>query len=127
MIKINRLDHLVLTVASIDATVAFYRDVLGFGVVAFGDGRLALSFGEQKINLHEAGREFEPKADRPTPGSADLCLIATTPLDAVVVHLQQKGVTIEEGPITRTGAMGPIQFVYFRDPDRNLIEVCNYD
>ncbi|MFY0617012.1 VOC family protein [Shimia sp.] len=127
MIKINRLDHLVLTVASIDATVAFYRDVLGFGVVAFGDGRLALSFGEQKINLHEAGREFEPKADRPTPGSADLCLIATTPLDAVVVHLQQQGVTIEEGPIARTGAMGPIHSVYFRDPDRNLIEVCNYD
>lgn len=94
--------------------------------MAFGEGREALSFGCQKINLHEVGREFEPKALRPTPGSADLCLIATTPMRDVIAHLEQQGVTVEEGPVTRTGATGPIQSVYFRDPDQNLIEVSNY-
>ncbi|CUH50759.1 VOC family protein [Shimia marina] len=127
MIQIERLDHLVLTVASIDATVAFYRDVLGFEEVRFGAGRVALSFGQQKINLHELGHEFEPKAVQPTPGSADLCLITRTPLNEVVAHLSQLGISIEEGPVPRTGAMGPITSVYLRDPDQNLIEVATYD
>lgn len=126
MIEIDRLDHLVLTVADIERTCAFYRDVLGMAVETFGAGRTALKFGAQKFNLHQHGREFEPKALRPTPGSADLCLIAATPLDSVVAHLRTKGVAIEEGPIARTGASGPILSVYFRDPDQNLIEVSNY-
>ena len=126
MIEIGRLDHLVLTVADIGRTCDFYAQVLGMSVETFGAGRTALKFGRQKFNLHQQGREFEPKADRPTPGSADLCLIATTPLDSVVAHLQAKGVAIEEGPIARTGATGPIVSVYFRDPDQNLIEVSNY-
>jgi catechol 2,3-dioxygenase-like lactoylglutathione lyase family enzyme len=126
MIRINRLDHLVLTVADIDVTCDFYARVLGMGVVTFGEGRRALSFGSQKINLHQAGREFEPKADRPTPGSADLCFIAETPLDRVVAHLQTEGIEIEQRPVDRTGATGAIRSVYFRDPDRNLIEISNY-
>lgn len=126
MIRIDRLDHLVLTVADIDVTCDFYARVLGMGVVTFGEGRRALSFGSQKINLHQAGREFEPKADRPTPGSADLCFIAETPLDRVVAHLQTEGIEIEQRPVDRTGATGAIRSVYFRDPDRNLIEISNY-
>ncbi|MDA5558846.1 VOC family protein [Shimia sp. MMG029] len=127
MIQIDRLDHLVLTVARIDATVAFYKRVLGMEVVTFGAGRVALTFGPQKINLHEAGREFEPKALHPTPGSADLCLIAATPLSEIVAHLEAQKVAIEQGPVARTGATGPITSVYFRDPDHNLIEVSTYD
>lgn len=126
MIEIDRLDHLVLTVADIERTCDFYARVLGMAVETFGAGRTALKFGAQKFNLHQHGREFEPKALRPTPGSADLCLIAATPLDSVVAHLRTKGVAIEEGPIARTGATGPILSVYFRDPDQNLIEVSNY-
>jgi len=126
MIEIDRLDHLVLTVADIDRTCAFYRDVLGMSVEIFGAGRTALKFGRQKFNLHQAGREFLPKAERPTPGSADLCLIASTPLAGVIAHLNDTGVAIEEGPVARTGAMGPILSVYFRDPDLNLVEVSNY-
>jgi len=95
------------------------------GVETFGEGRKALTFGNQKINLHRAGHEFEPKADRPTPGSADLCFISDTPIDDVIVHLQAEGVAIEEGPVRRTGATGPILSVYFRDPDHNLTEVSN--
>jgi catechol 2,3-dioxygenase-like lactoylglutathione lyase family enzyme len=124
--KIDRLDHLVLTVRDIDATCAFYARVLGMDVVTFAGGRKALAFGAQKINLHEAGREFEPKAHAPTPGSADLCLIAAVPLDEAIAHLAACGVTIVEGPVTRTGATGPIRSVYFRDPDANLIEVSSY-
>jgi catechol 2,3-dioxygenase-like lactoylglutathione lyase family enzyme len=124
--KIDRIDHLVLTVRDIDATCAFYARVLGMDVVTFAGGRKALAFGAQKINLHEAGREFEPKAHVPTPGSADLCLIAAVPLDEAIAHLAVCGVTIVEGPVMRTGATGPIRSVYFRDPDANLIEVSSY-
>lgn len=125
MIRIDHLDHLVLTVASIDESCDFYARVLGMGVETFGEGRKALTFGNQKINLHRAGHEFEPKAERPTPGSADLCFISDTPLDGIIAHLRAEGVAIEEGPVRRTGATGPILSVYFRDPDSNLIEVSN--
>jgi len=125
--EIDRIDHVVLTVADLAVTVEFYRDVLGMRPVAFGEGRHALAFGRQKLNLHQAGREFEPKARQPTPGSADLCLVAATPLPEVIGHLRERGVDIEEGPVSRTGATGRIASVYFRDPDGNLIEVSNYD
>ena len=124
--QIDRLDHLVLTVASIEKTADFYQQVLGMEVVTFGEGRKALSFGSQKINLHAQGKELEPKASSPTPGSADICLIASTPLAEVISHLRSCGIPILEGPIRRTGATGPITSVYFRDPDSNLIEVSNY-
>ena len=124
--RIDRLDHLVLTVADIDATVDFYTRILGMEAVTFGAGRTALAFGRSKINLHRAGHEFEPKAHRPTPGSADLCLIAEGPLERVIEDLAAHGVPIEEGPVERTGATGPIRSVYFRDPDQNLIEVSTY-
>ncbi|HEY8417755.1 MAG TPA: VOC family protein [Limnochordales bacterium] len=123
--KIDSLDHLVLTVADVEATCRFYNRVLGMEVVTFGQGRKALQFGSQKINLHQQGREFEPKAARPTPGSADLCFLTAVPLSDVVAHLQSAGVAILEGPVQRTGATGPILSVYFRDPDGNLIEVAN--
>ena len=124
--KIDRLDHLVLTVADISATCDFYARVMGMEVVTFDHGRRALRFGQQKINLHQQGSEFDPKADKPTPGSADLCFISTTPLDEVVNHLKREKVPIVEGPVQRTGAVGTIESVYFRDPDGNLIEVSNY-
>jgi len=123
--QIDSLDHLVLTVQDIEATCAFYQRVLGMAVVTFGAGRKALAFGVQKINLHPAGREFEPKAERPTPGSADLCFLTSVPLAEVQNHLTACGVTVTEGPVQRTGAQGPILSVYFRDPDLNLIEVSN--
>jgi catechol 2,3-dioxygenase-like lactoylglutathione lyase family enzyme len=125
--KIDRIDHLVLTVRDIEATCRFYADVLGMTVVTFGGGRKAVAFGAQKINLHQAGREFEPKAHQPTPGSADFCLISGVPLAEVMARLHDRGVTIIEGPVAKTGATGPMQSVYFRDPDRNLIEVSVYD
>jgi catechol 2,3-dioxygenase-like lactoylglutathione lyase family enzyme len=127
VMKIDRIDHLVLTVRSIDATCEFYARVLGMSVVTFGAGRKALGFGRQKINLHAHGREFEPKAAHPTPGSADLCLISGVALPEVMAHLERCGVTIIEGPVARTGANGPLRSVYFRDPDMNLIEVSTYD
>ena len=126
MIEIDRLDHLVLTVASIERSIAFYTGVLGMTEETFEGGRKALRFGGQKINLHQAGREFEPKADVPTPGSADFCLITTTRLDDVAAHLAACGVPILDGPVARTGATGPIRSLYFRDPDRNLVEVSTY-
>ena len=116
----------MLTVADIDATVDFYTRVLGMEAVTFGAGRTALAFGRSKINLHRAGHEFEPKAHRPTPGSADLCLIADGSLEQVIEDLAAHGVPVEEGPVERTGATGPIRSVYFRDPDLNLIEVSTY-
>lgn len=124
--RIDSLDHLVLTVRDIDATCEFYARVMGMEAVTFGAGRRALAFGSQKINLHQQGKEFEPKAERPTPGSADLCFITSVPLAEVIAHLQACKVQVLEGPVPRTGARGPITSVYFRDPDLNLIEVSNY-
>jgi catechol 2,3-dioxygenase-like lactoylglutathione lyase family enzyme len=121
--KLDRLDHLVLTVRDIDRTCDFYRRVLGMDVVTFGSGRTALRFGDQKINLHQAGKEFEPKAAQATTGSADLCFLTRTPLGEWMTHLQSSGVEILEGPVRRTGALGPIESIYLRDPDGNLIEV----
>ena len=127
MLEIYALDHLVLTVADIDRTCTFYRTVLGFEIVSFGEGRKAMTFGTQKINLHRAGHEFEPKARRPTPGSADLCLLTSAAMDVVIARLSDANVPIEEGPVARTGAEGPITSVYIRDPDQNLIEIARYD
>ena len=124
--KISHIDHLVLTVADLDATCEFYSRVLSMEVVTFGGGRRALSFGHQKINLHQHGHEFEPKAARPTPGSVDICLIAETQISDVLAYLKACNVAVEQGPIARTGAKGPINSVYFRDPDSNLIEISNY-
>ncbi len=125
-LHIERLDHLVLTVADIDTTCDFYHRVLGMAVETFGGGRTALRFGLQKINLHAVGREFEPKARRPTPGSADLCLVTYATMEEILAHLQAQQVTVEQGPVQRTGATGPILSVYFRDPDHNLVEVARY-
>ncbi|MBB4114358.1 catechol 2,3-dioxygenase-like lactoylglutathione lyase family enzyme [Rhizobium sp. BK226] len=125
MIRIDRLDHLVLTVADIAITCDFYARILGMSVETFAEGRKALKFGWQKINLHQAGREFDPKASHPTAGSGDLCFIAETTLADVITHLQASGVAIEEGPVERTGATGRLRSVYFRDPDGNLLEVSN--
>lgn len=111
---IVRIDHLVLTVRNIEATCNFYSTVLGMTVTTFGNGRKALQFGEQKLNLHEYGNEFEPKAASPLPGSIDLCFIANTRLDEVIAHLNSLGIGIEEGPVTRTGAAGPISSLYIR-------------
>ena len=124
--QIDRLDHLVLTVADINVTMAFYQKVLGMKLVTFGDGRKALQFGRSKINLHSAASPLELRARCPTPGSADLCFVVTTPVATVVEHLKQCDVPLEEGPVVRTGALGPIISVYFRDPDGNLIEVGSY-
>jgi catechol 2,3-dioxygenase-like lactoylglutathione lyase family enzyme len=122
---IDRIDHLVLTVRDLDASISFYRQVLGMREETFGEGRKALVFGTQKINLHQAGQEFEPKAERPTPGSADLCFVVATPLENVIDELNAHAVAIVEGPVQRTGANGPIRSVYVRDPDLNLIELSN--
>ncbi|KFI26098.1 glyoxalase [Haematobacter missouriensis] len=124
--RIERLDHLVLTVASVEATVDFYTRVLGMEAVTFGAGRRALAFGRQKINLHQRGKEIDPKARHPTPGSGDLCFISAEPLDEVIRHLARTGTPVEEGPVERTGAEGPIRSVYLRDPDGNLIEISTY-
>ena len=124
--KIDRLDHLVLTVKNIEITANFYETVLGMKKVVFGDNRLALQFGQQKINLHEVGNEFEPKAQNAISGSADLCLITSMLINEAIKHIESFGVQIIEGPVNRTGATGSILSVYFRDPDKNLIEVSNY-
>lgn len=124
--KIDALDHFVLTVADIAASCAFYTRVLGMQEITFGQERKALLFGAQKINLHAHGHEFEPKARAPTPGSADVCLITSLSTAEVIEHLRRNDVAIEEGPVARTGARGPIESVYFRDPDGNLIEVSRY-
>lgn len=127
MPRVSSLDHLVLTVKSIKATIAFYETVLGMRAEIFqgtdGTTRTALCFGVQKVNLHEKGREFDPKADLPTSGSADLCFLSEDDIDEWLAQLEMHGVPIEEGPIKRTGAQGPILSVYIRDPDANLIEI----
>lgn len=124
--KITHLDHLVLTVKNVDDTIEFYQSVLGMQKESFGEGRIALLFGQQKINLHEYGLEFEPKAHLPLPGSGDICFITDTPLSDAMQHVHKQGVDIIEGPVIRTGASGKIESFYFRDPDLNLIEVANY-
>lgn len=124
--RIDRLDHLVLTVNSIEATIDFYTKVLGMTAISFGQGRRALTFGHSKINLHQVGKEFDPKAAGPMPGSADLCLVVDEPLDRVIAELAGHGVPVEEGPGERTGATGRIVSIYLRDPDGNLIELSNY-
>lgn len=129
MPNLDSLDHLVLTVRDLAATVAFYEGVLGMAAESFeaadGSRRHALRFGAQKLNLHEAGREFEPKAADPRPGSADLCFLSGAPLAEWQAHLAALGVAIEAGPVCRTGATGPIRSLYLRDPDGNLVEIAN--
>ena len=123
--EISKLDHLVLTVNDIEKTVSFYVSVMGMQKEVADSGRVALKYRSQKINLHEFGKEFEPKAHKPMPGSADLCFITSTPLNDAMAHVKSCGVEIIEGPTKRKGANGPIRSFYFRDPDRNLIEVAN--
>lgn len=125
-ISISRLDHLVLTVRDVAATCDFYSRVLGMEVVTFGEGRTALNFGAQKINLHQAGREIAPHAASPTPGSADLCLITEAEPAETLAALRAQGVPVELGPVRRNGALGAIESVYLRDPDGNLIEIARY-
>jgi catechol 2,3-dioxygenase-like lactoylglutathione lyase family enzyme len=124
--KIDSLDHLVLTVKDIDATCEFYAKVLGMEIVTFGENRKALSFGSQKINLQQLGRESTLIADKPTPGSADVCFITSLSLSDVIAHLNSYGVELIAGPVERNGARGLMMSLYFRDPDKNLIEVSNY-
>ncbi len=124
--EIDRIDHMALTVRDIAATVEFYTAVPGMTETRFGEGRVALTFYDQKINLHEAGAVFEPKAETPTPGAGDIRLIAGTPPDAVARRLNAQGVAIEQGPVGRSGASGPIQFLHIRDPDGNPSEISNY-
>jgi catechol 2,3-dioxygenase-like lactoylglutathione lyase family enzyme len=119
---LEHLDHIVLTVANIDATVDFYTEVLGMDVVKV-DGRKALAFGIQRLNLHQRGHEFEPKAAHPTPGASDLCFLTTTSLETVMEYLKDQKVHIEAGPVEREGAIGKLRSIYLRDPDRNLIEI----
>jgi catechol 2,3-dioxygenase-like lactoylglutathione lyase family enzyme len=121
---IDHLDHLVLTTADEDACVRFYVGVLGMTLETFGEGRKAIRFGAQKINLHLQGREFEPKAHAPLPGSLDVCFIAAVPLADVTARLERHGVPVIEGPVLRAGATGRIRSVYVRDPDRNLVEIA---
>jgi catechol 2,3-dioxygenase-like lactoylglutathione lyase family enzyme len=120
---IDQLDHLVLTTHDRAACVDFYTRVLGMTLETFGSGRLALRFGNQKINIHERGREFEPKAHLPVPGALDLCFIVSGPLDAAIVRLNECGWPLIDGPVQRTGATGQLRSVYVRDPDLNLIEL----
>jgi catechol 2,3-dioxygenase-like lactoylglutathione lyase family enzyme len=124
--KIDRIDHIVLTAFDVERTIDFYSRVMGMEPITFAGGRRGLAFGRQKINLHQAGREFEPKALKPVPGSLDLCFIAETPLDDVIARLKENGIVIVDGPVQKTGALGPMMSVYFRDPDGNLIEISNY-
>ncbi|NYT38975.1 VOC family protein [Allopusillimonas soli] len=123
---IDHLDHLVLTTTDPQSCIDFYTRVMGMSLETFGNGRQAFRFGNQKINLHVRGREFEPKAHLPVPGALDLCFIAVEPLDEVIAHLRQSNWPIIEGPVARTGATGKIRSVYLRDPDLNLIEISEY-
>lgn len=124
--KIERIDHIVLTVRDVERSCAFYSEVLGMEIITFGNGRKAVRFGEQKINLHPFPPDAKLVAAHPTPGSADLCLITYQTLSSVKQHLEKHGVDIIDGPIERAGAQGSINSFYFRDPDGNLIEVSVY-
>lgn len=124
--KIERIDHFVLTVRDVDATCEFYTRVLGMKVIEFGKGRRALRFGPHKINLHQENGSPRLRAENPSVGGGDFCLITKVPIDDVVKHLQAENVEIIDGPDTRDGALGPITSVYFRDPDDNLVEISNY-
>jgi catechol 2,3-dioxygenase-like lactoylglutathione lyase family enzyme len=124
VMKVDRLDHLVLTVKDLDATCRFYVTVLGMELVTFSDSRKALVCGSQRIHLHQTGQELEPKAYRPTPGSADLCFLVDASMGDVLAHVRRCGVKIILGPGRRTGAVGELESVYFRDPDLNLLEVA---
>ncbi|MBW2147020.1 MAG: VOC family protein [Deltaproteobacteria bacterium] len=124
--QVDKIDHIVLTVHDIEATCEFYSRVFSMQVITFGNGRKALLFGEQKINLHEVGKELEPKALNSAPGSGDICFITDIPLQRVIDHMSSCGVEILEGPARKTGARGPIESIYVRDPDGNLIEISNY-
>jgi len=124
--RVEALDHLVLTVADVEASADFFGRVLGMEKVVFGEGRVALSFGRQKINLHPASAPFEPHADHPTRGSGDLCFVTEHSLTGWIAHLAECGVALEAGPVARTGALGPMTSIYFRDPDGNLLEIAAY-
>ncbi len=124
-IEIESLDHLVITASDLQATVDFYTSVLGMEHVAFGNGLHAVRFGSQKFNIHDAATDVAPKAHNIVPGAADFCLISATPVSQVIRHLQKCGVAVEEGPVRRSGAVGTLESVYFRDPDGNLVEVSN--
>ena len=133
MLTLRRIDHFVLTCRNVKATLRFYTEVLGMREVTFGNGRKALAFGRQKINLHPLGQSAGGAAGsvaaiaaQPTPGSADFCLVVAEPVEAVRAHLAACGVPIEEGPVMRTGALGPIESIYVRDPDGNLVELARY-
>ena len=126
-IVIDHIDHIVLTVFDLDRTLDFYSRVLGMEPVTFAGGRRGLAFGTQKLNLHQAGREFEPKALKPAPGAIDLCFIASMPLEQVIRNLEKARLKIIEGPVKKTGAAGPIRSVYVRDPDLNLVEISVYE
>ena len=124
--RIDSIDHVVLTVKDINATCEFYSKVLGMEVVTFGEGRTALAFGSQKINLQQLGRESTLIAEKPTPGSADICFVTSVPVSEVIAHLKSCGVRLVGGPVERNGARGTMMSVYFRDPDLNLVEVSRY-
>ena len=126
MVRVASLDHLVLTVQDIPRAIKFYVEVLGMQEVTFGDNRKALAYGQQKINLHKFGEEFEPKAASPLPGSADLCFVIDDPLEEFIGHLNENNIEILQGPVARTGALGVIKSIYIRDPDKNLIELSTY-
>ena len=125
-ISIERIDHFVITVSDIDKTINFYKRVLGMSVIAFANDRKALRFGNQKINIHQAGKEMKPNAQNAAMGTADVCFISDHPLETVQNHLQSEHIHIEYGPIEQHGAVGIMDSVYFRDPDGNLIEVGVY-
>ena len=124
---IDHIDHIVLTTRDREGCIRFYTQVLGMKLESFGENRLALSFGSQKINLHEWGREFTPRAHVAAPGTLDLCFIASVPLEDVIARLKACDVGIIEGPVMKTGAQGPIRSVYVRDPDLNLVEISVYN
>jgi len=123
---IDHIDHIVLTTRDLDGCLRFYTDILGMKLEKFAEKRLALKFGRQKINLHEWGQEFEPRAHVAAPGTLDLCFIASVPLEKIIQRFNEKKIPILEGPVKKTGAMGPMQSVYVRDPDLNLVEISVY-